>query len=128
MANPSIPTTWRPWPLRWPFLLVFIILSVLLCVAIELIIHACSETGCPIYGRQLATALSSETYIIYNLLPTVVSLCLGLLWAVPHHDVIRLEPYFQMSADGGATAADSILLDYLYAIPPFLPFVAGKRK
>lgn len=50
------------------------------------------------------------------------------MWAVPHHDLMRLEPYFQMSTPMGATAEDSILLEYSYTLPLLIPFIAARRR
>lgn len=132
-VNSALPTgtpesrTWRPWPLRWPFLVAFITLCIALCVGIQLVVINCKEDSCHIFEPS-ATELSAASYFVYNQLPTVLNLFLSLVWAVAHHDIMRLEPYFRMSAAGGASAADSLLLDYPYTFAPFVPFVAGKRR
>lgn len=118
--------TWRPWPLRWPFLVGFIVLCLVLCIGIELVLRGCATDGCHVFGKT-SNQLSNVTYFTYNQLPTVLSLILNLLWAIPHHDVMRLEPYFRMSAPGGESAEDSLFLDYPYTFALFVPFVAGKR-
>lgn len=120
--------TWRPWPLRWPFFVCFIFLCILLCIGVELVLRGCASDGCHVFGGPFHTDLSLRTYFTYNQLPTVLSLILNLLWAVPHHDVMRLEPYFRMSAPGGAPAADSIFLEYPYTFPLFVPFKAIHRR
>lgn len=122
------PGTWRPWPLRMPFLFVFIFLCLALCLAVELILQACSPTGCHVFGALSTNAVSSESNFVYNFLPTILSVCFTLLWAVVHHDVLRMEPYFQMSAVGGALAEDSILLGYPYMFPLLVPVLAWKRR
>lgn len=119
--------TWRPWPLRPPFLIGFIVLCIILCVGIDLVIRGCTPDGCHVFG-QVTTELSNADYFTYNQLPTVLSLFLGLLWAVPHHDIMRLEPYFRMSVPGGTSAADSLLLDYPYTFAPLVPYLATKRR
>lgn len=120
--------TRRPWPLRLPFFVGFIALCILLCIGIELVILGCAADGCHIFGGPFHKDPSLRTYFIYNQLPTVLSLILNLLWAVPHHDVMRLEPYFRMSMPGGASAADSIFLKYPYTFPLFVPYKAVKRR
>lgn len=125
-STPS--NTWRPWTLRAPFLIAFITLCALLCLAIELATRGCSLHGCHIFGEHSDTRIPTVTNIAYNQLPTILSLCLGLLWALPHHDVMRLEPYFQMSVPGGAAAADSLFLDYPYTFALFIPFKAAWRR
>lgn len=98
----------------------------LIC-CIEYIISACNG-GCHVFGKPSLKSLPGGTNIVYNQLPTVAGLALSLLWALPHHDVIRLEPYFQMSGRNGATAANSILLHYPYLFAPLVPFYAGSQR
>lgn len=43
-------------------------------------------------------------------------------------DVKRLEPWFQLSNEGGATAEQSLLLQYPFDFLPFIPFTAFRRK
>lgn len=125
---PLQPYTWHPWPIRTIYLVCFTTLCVGLCIIIEFIIRDCPATGCPVYGASSPTQLSPQSYILYNFLPTTLSVCFTLLWATSHHDILRLEPYFQMSVQGGALAEDSILLDYPYRFPPLVPFLALKRR
>lgn len=119
---------WHPWPLRKPFLLLFIMLCLLLIIAIELVVQGCSRSGCHIFGAASRSIISTSTNWAYNLLPTALTLGLSFLWAVPHHDLMRLEPFFQMSTPTGATADDSILLEYSYTLPFLIPFVAARRR
>lgn len=119
---------WHPWPIRKPFLGIFIVLCILLLVAIELVVQGCSRSGCHVFGASSSSNISNATNWAYNLLPTALTLGLSLFWAVPHHDIMRLEPYFQMSVPGGATAENSILLEYSYTLPFLLPIVAGRRR
>lgn len=131
--NSSLPAgtpetrTWRPWPLHPPFLIGFIVLCIILCIGIELVIRGCTPDGCHVFG-QVTTELSNADYFTYNQLPTVLSLFLGLVWAVPDHDIMRLEPYFRMSVPGGTSAADSLLLDYRYTFALLVPYIAAKRR
>lgn len=126
IATPTTPT-WRPYTLRVPFLSAFCFLCLLVITGIELILHGCSTSGCRIFGKASISEISPGTYFVYNLLPTIISLVLGLCWTVVHHDALRLEPYFQMSAPGGASAAYSIFLKYPYTILVAIPFQAIKR-
>lgn len=116
------PHAWRPWPLRPLFFACFTILCLLLCILIELVVRGCSDDGCHVFGGLSSVNLSRRTNFAYNQLPLVITVSLGFLWAVAHHDVIRLEPYFRMSVPGGTTAADSIFLEYSYDFGPFIPY------
>lgn len=126
-ASPR-PSTWQPWPIQTPYLVCFTTLCIGFFVIIEFVIRDCSESGCRVYGAPSPTDLSFQSYIIYNIIPTTVSVCFTLLWAISHHDFLRLEPYFQMSVSEGALAQDSILLDYPYRFPLLIPILALKRR
>lgn len=126
-ASPR-PSAWKPWPIQTPYLICFTTLCVGFFVIIEFVIRDCSETGCRIYGALLHTDLSVQSYIVYNIIPTTLSVCFTLLWAISHHDFLRLEPYFQMSVPEGALAQDCILLDYPYRFPLLTPILALKRR
>lgn len=126
--EPSSSDTWQPWTIQTPYLICFTTICVCFFATIEFIIRGCSESGCRVYGVPSPTDLSSQSYIIYNIIPTTLSVCFTLLWAISHHDFLRLEPYFQMSVPGGALAQDSILLEYPYRFPLLVPILALKRR
>ena len=52
----------------------------------------------------------------------------GIGWAAVDLDVKRLEPYFQLSKPGGASASDSILLHYPFDFLALVSITAAKRK
>lgn len=120
--------TWRPWPLRTPFLVGFVILCIALCCIIEVIIRGCSPNNCLVFGAPSITDTPLESNLLYSYLPKVLSVCFSLLWAVVQHDVMRLEAYFQMSKLDGALAEDSLLVGYSYMFPMLIPFTAFKRR
>lgn len=119
--------TWRPRALRRWFLVSFSVLCALFCITIELIIRGC-HGGCHVFGPYSAADLSWKTLFVYNQMPTILGLALSLLWALPHHNVMRLEPYFRLSTPGGATAEESIFLQYPYIFPVYVPFKAMRRR
>lgn len=125
--KPLSKRAWRPWVLRRPFLIFFAILCLSLSTAIELVVRSCTG-GCTVFGGYPSSKHSRGTHFTYTQLPTVLSIVLCLLWALPNHNIMRLEPYFRMSAPGGTTASDSIFLTYPYIFAPFVPFTAWKRK
>ena len=52
----------------------------------------------------------------------------GIGWAAVDLDVKRLEPYYQLSKPGGASANDSILLHYPFDFLALVPLIAAKRR
>ena len=63
----------------------------------------------------------------YAYLPTIIGVLLALIWALVNNDIMRLEPYFQMSKPGGVDANQSLLLGYNYQTRFLVPFYAAKR-
>lgn len=125
--GPESPT-WRPWTLRTPSLIGFVLLCSCLLLGNELATLGCATNGCHIFGTSSDGNIPAASNFVYKQFPTVLSLCLSLLWILPHHDILRLEPYFRMSAEGGAKAAASLFLDYPYQITLLVPFKALKNK
>jgi hypothetical protein len=66
-------------------------------------------------------ALPTTRTFQYLNLPTIIAVLYGLLWAWIDLDVRRLEPYYQLSKNGGSSGLESILLhypvDFLAAVP-----------
>ena len=52
----------------------------------------------------------------------------GIGWAAVDLDVKRLEPYYQLSKPGGASASNSILLHYPFDFLALVPVTAAKRR
>ncbi|KAL0635400.1 hypothetical protein Q9L58_005608 [Maublancomyces gigas] len=117
---------WRPWAIRAPFLVFFIFLCVLFPIIIEILLRISDTRGALIYADP-DTELSLGAVSLCNYLPSLVAVLFGLLWAIPDHHYRRLEPYYQLSKPGGATAEDSLLLDYSYTSTLLVPFTSFKR-
>lgn len=73
------------------------------------------------------TELSLRAVSLCNYLPSLVAVLFGLLWTIPNYHYRRIEPYYQLSKPGGATAEDSLLLDYSYTSTLLVPFASFKR-
>ena len=75
-----------------------------------------------------ASGFSVVQIFCYRYLPQLVTVLYGIGWAAVDLDVKRLEPYFQLSKPGGASASDSILLHYPFDFLALVPITAAKRK
>ena len=64
----------------------------------------------------------------YRYLPQMVIVLYGVAWAAVDLDVKRLEPYFQLSKSGGASAGDSIHLHYPFDFLASATVTAAKRR
>ncbi|KUM61546.1 hypothetical protein ACN42_g5589 [Penicillium freii] len=63
----------------------------------------------------------------YNYLPIIISLVLVLVWTVTDFDVLRLEPYFQLSRPEGAPAT-VLFINYNFGQTVLTPINAAIRR
>jgi len=94
---------WKPFSMRWPYISILIVLSVVLAAAQEYLLHR----G-PLYTFTTAADLNTWDYFTFKYLPTLVAVSFGVLWQVTDFEVKRLEAFYQLSKEGGALAAESI--------------------
>ena len=119
---------WRPWPLRTPLLVFGIVLCITTGALLQVILLGCGTDGCRVFGAQSTQSSSVLDQTIYRVLPAFLAVCFTFHWAILRHDVLRLEPYFQMSVAGGAPAMDSLLLEYNFMMPYMAVFQATRRR
>ena len=113
---------WKPFSMRWPYLLSLIILSLALGVAVEVLYR--SSTHKPLVTFQSPSEIPGAEYFAIKFLPMILAVLYGVLWQVTNFEVMRLEAFYQMSKEGGALAAESINVDYLGQFNLFRPFRA----
>lgn len=64
----------------------------------------------------------------YLYLPTIVAVIYSFLWTWIDLDAKRLEPYYQLSKEGGAAGKDSLLLQYPFEFVASVPLKAVRSK
>jgi Protein of unknown function (DUF3433) len=101
---------WKPFSMRWPYLLGLSIVSIILAAAQEYILQKSERK--PLYTFISAASLNTWDYFSFKYLPTLIAVSFGVLWQVTDFEVKRLEAYYQLSRKGGALAAESINVDY----------------
>lgn len=67
-------------------------------------------------------------YFSYLYLPTIVAVLYSFLWTWIDLDAKRLEPYYQLSKDGGTSGKDSLLLQYPFEFVASVPLKAIRSK
>ncbi|KAK8045135.1 hypothetical protein PG993_005159 [Apiospora rasikravindrae] len=117
---------WRPFSMRWPYLLALILLSLLLAVGVQLIYQ--SSTREPLLKFTTPEDIDPFHYFVLRFVPTLVTVTYGVLWQITDVEVQRLEAFYQMSKEGGALAAESINVDYITVFGFSRPFRALQRK
>ena len=92
------------------------------------VLHYISTRDGVLIPEHPQRGFSMAQIFYYQYLPQMVIVLYGIGWAAVDLDVKRLEPYFQLSKPGGASADDSILLHYPFDFLALVPVTAAKRK
>ena len=61
-------------------------------------------------------------------MPTIIAVVYGVLWQITDFEVKRLEAYYQLSREGGATAAETLNVDYITSFSFWRPIRAFKLR
>ncbi len=101
--------------------------AVFLIAVIQVLHNQTREKGGVLFAEDI-NKMPFMSVFAYRYLPTIIAVSLSIVWGWIDVDAKRLEPYFQLSKPEGATAADSILLDYPFDLLPIAPFKAAKRR
>ncbi|KAH9906607.1 hypothetical protein F4778DRAFT_587355 [Xylariomycetidae sp. FL2044] len=117
---------WKPFSMRWPYLMGLILLSIVLAICQELLYqHSTQE---PLIRFKASTEIGSGYYFAFKFLPTIITVTFGVLWQNTDFEVKRVEAFYQMSRVGGALAAESINVDYITQFNLTRPLQALRRK
>ncbi|KAJ2994271.1 hypothetical protein NUW58_g1602 [Xylaria curta] len=118
---------WIPWTLRTPTLSALIIISLLLVACIEMLAQKGAKEG----GLSLSESIDSIPQISFlasSYLPTFLALSYCLIWSWVDLDSKRIQPWLELSKEGGSTAQSSLFLDYSSEFLAFTPFRAARRR
>jgi hypothetical protein len=113
---------WKPVPMRWPYLLMLTMLSATLAGLTESLYQ--SSTKRPLVSFTSPQEINPGMYFVVKFLPTILAVLYGVLWQVTDLEVRRLEAYYQLSKKGGATAAETLNVDYITDISFLRPLYA----
>ncbi|KAH8199808.1 hypothetical protein TruAng_006031 [Truncatella angustata] len=118
---------WKPWRIRSPALIGFIVFSLGLAITLEILAQKGQRYG--------ALARSSSVDDISDLarlaalyLPTVAAVLYGFFFACVDLDLKRIQPWVELAKSEGTTATNSLLLDYAFDFVAFVPFTAARRR
>lgn len=115
---------WKPFSMRWPYLIFLILLSIGLAIGQEM-----AYQKSPILSFDPGAGNDDPLiFFIVKFVPTIITVMYGVLWQFTDFEVKRLEAFYQLSKPGGALAAESINVDYITAFSIFRPFGALKLK
>ncbi|RTE79961.1 hypothetical protein BHE90_005539 [Fusarium euwallaceae] len=118
---------WKPLSLSTPILSAVIALTLLLAAAVETIAQRSAAQG----GLALSSTLDDlpgYAKFSYLYVPTIIAVLYSMVWSWIDLDVKRMQPWFELSKPKGATAENSLFLDYQYEFVALVPFRAAKAK
>ncbi|KAI1133378.1 hypothetical protein F5Y10DRAFT_87032 [Nemania abortiva] len=118
---------WKPFSMRWPYLLFLVLLSVSLGIVQELVYQMSRRPG-GLFHFTSAQDLNPGLYFVFKFVPTLITVTYGVLWQNTDFEVRRLEAFYQMSRPGGALAAESINVDYITLFNFTRPLLALHRR
>ncbi|KAK3985018.1 hypothetical protein QBC44DRAFT_164902 [Cladorrhinum sp. PSN332] len=117
---------WKPFSMTWPFLSWLVIMSIGLAVSAEVLYR--QSTGDPLVKFKTPNDIPTAQYFAFKFLPMLFAVTYGVMFQATNFDVMRLEPFHQLSKEGGALADESINIEYLTQFMWLRPFRALHRK
>lgn len=123
----GLPSGWKPLSLSAPILSAVAILSLLIAAAVEVLAQKSQQDG----GLALSPTqddIPQYAMIFYLYGPNVVAVLYSLIWSWIDLDTKRMQPWFELSKPEGATAGNSLFLDYPYEFVAFVPWKAAKKR
>ncbi|CEJ62253.1 hypothetical protein PMG11_10756 [Penicillium brasilianum] len=117
---------WRPLALRPPYLLSLISLLLFMLLALEVLRQYSRRHGGLAFFSDTDEVTALQSFA-YNYVPIMVALLMVMVWTVTDFDVLRLEPYFQLSLPDGAPAT-VLFINYNFGQTILTPINAARRR
>ncbi|KAH7045191.1 hypothetical protein B0J12DRAFT_577150 [Macrophomina phaseolina] len=126
--DPDMPS-WKPISMRWWYITVLIVIALGLAGMQESLCQISIRKGKDdgLLKFKTPQEVSMTAYFTWKYAPTIVLLSYGILWQISDFEVKRLEPYYQLSRPTGATAAESLNIDYLTFLSYLIPLRAARH-
>ncbi|KAI9375465.1 hypothetical protein BJX61DRAFT_493857 [Aspergillus egyptiacus] len=125
-AQPTHPAGWRPIPLRPTYLSFMACVILCLLLILEGLRQYSERNGGLVFFRDTDSVSNLQTFA-YNYIPVIIALVLATLWSFIDFDVLRLEPYFQLSRPEGCPAT-VLFINYNFGQSFITPIASAKRR
>ncbi|KAF2197181.1 hypothetical protein GQ43DRAFT_381580 [Delitschia confertaspora ATCC 74209] len=128
--DPDMPS-WKPFSMRWHYISLLTVLALGLAGLQEFLCQSSikkTKKGGGLLRFQKPGDLSVTKYFTWKYAPTLTFVIYGILWQISDFEVKRLEPFYQLSQKSGATAAESLNMDYLTFMSWLVPLRALRHK
>ncbi|KAJ5908758.1 hypothetical protein N7495_001440 [Penicillium taxi] len=117
---------WRPISLRPPYLASLVCLMFTIFLTLEGLRRYSDRMGGLAFYDDTDDVSALATFL-YNDVPIIAALILYMIWTVTDFDILRLEPYFQLSQPGGAPAI-ILFINYNFGQTVLTPINAARRR
>jgi len=131
IRSPNVRRRYLPWFLKDTFIVAWIVIAVVLYIAFLIVsfVNGAVTNG---FTPALPAGSNSDGFssanFLYSFIPAFIGLVLYLLWQPVDLVFRRLEAFAALSSAEGATAEQSLLLDYPARLPISVTLAAGKPQ
>jgi hypothetical protein len=130
--DPDMPA-WRPFSMGWPWLAFLVAVALLLAALQEALCQISMKNARESKNGGLKSFMKPQDltvleYFTWKYAPVMFLVIYGICWQVTDFEVKRLEPFYQLSRKTGATAAESLNMDYLTFLSWLVPLRALRHK
>ncbi|KAF2633744.1 hypothetical protein BU25DRAFT_327586 [Macroventuria anomochaeta] len=128
--DPDMPS-WRPLTMGWPWIAMLTFIALALAALQEFLCQMSikkEQNGDGLAKFKKADELSLAEFFTWKYAPIIVFVFYGILWQMSDFEVKRLEPYYQLSRKTGATAGESLNMDYLTFMSWLVPLRALRHR
>ncbi|PYH32705.1 DUF3433 domain-containing protein [Aspergillus neoniger CBS 115656] len=124
-GKPTASGGWRPVALRPAYLCWIAAIMFAMLITLEILRRYSDQYGGLYFFPDTDTVSDAQSFA-YNYLPIIAALILVTLWTFIDYDVLRLEPYFQISRPEGAPAS-VLFINYNFGQSFLTPLTSAKR-
>lgn len=124
-GKPTASGGWRPVALRPQYLSWIAAIMFAMLITLEILRRYSDQYGGLYFFPDTDTVSDAQSFA-YNYLPIIAALILVTLWTFIDYDVLRLEPYFQISRPEGAPAS-VLFINYNFGQSFLTPLTSAKR-
>jgi len=125
--DPDMPS-WRPLTMGWPWIAMLTVIALALAGLQEYLCQRSMRAKDGLAKFTKADDLTLAEFFTWKYAPIIAFVFYGILWQMTDFEVKRLEPYYQLSRKTGATAGESLNMDYLTFMSWLVPLRALRHR
>lgn len=118
--DPALRYRWAPWFLRDGMVVAWVVIAIVLMFAfivVSFVNHAVQQGFLPLLPAPTTTQGFSPADFLYSFIPSFIGMLLFLLWQPIDFYFRALQPFACLAHRDGASAEQSLLLDYTACLP-----------